>query len=398
MTTATETIQASPVSRRRLGIGGAVGGSVLIAALVLGAVPRMARQQRLAAAVTEVSAVPAVSVATVGWATTSATVALPGALTAARTAAIYARTPGYIRERLVDIGSRVRAGQLLASIDAPDLDQQAEQARAIVAQTRAATELAQTNLVRWRALAADGAVTAQELDQMRAACDGAVANQHSAEANLRRLAELQEYKRVVAPFAGVITARNVDAGALIGTAGGVSEALPAGGGSTPGSLFTVAQTDTLSVYVTVPEDYAAAVATGKTAIVTVPALPGDTLRGRVARTAGALDATARTLLTEVRVANPAGVFLPGMYADVRLTLGAGAPPLSVPATALVIRDGPPQVVIVDADSTVHYQAISIGRDHGSWVEVTGGIADGVRIVINPPDDLPNGARVRVLVQ
>jgi len=299
---------------------------------------------------------------------------------------------------LVDIGSRVRAGQLLASIDAPDLDQQAEQARAIVAQTRAATELAQTNLVRWRALAADGAVTAQELDQMRAAFDGAVANQHSAEANLRRLAELQEYKRVVAPFAGVITARNVDAGALIGTAGGVSEALPAGAGSTPGSLFTVAQTDTLSVYVTVPEDYAAAVATGKTAIVTVPALPGDTLRGRVARTAGALDATARTLLTEVRVANPAGVFLPGMYADVRLTLGAGAPPLSVPATALVIRDGPPQVVIVDADSTVHYQAISIGRDHGSWVEVTGGIADGVRIVINPPDDLPNGARVRVLVQ
>jgi len=149
MTPATETIQASPVSRRRLGIGGAVGGSVLITALVLGAVPRMARQQRLAAAVTEVNAVPVVTVATVGRAATSATVALPGALTAARTAAIYARTPGYVRERLVDIGSRVRAGQLLAYIDAPDLDQQAEQARAVVAQMRAARELAQANLVRW---------------------------------------------------------------------------------------------------------------------------------------------------------------------------------------------------------------------------------------------------------
>jgi RND family efflux transporter MFP subunit len=367
----------------------------LIAALVLGAVPRMARQQRLAAAVTEVNAVPVVTIATVGRAATSATVALPGALTAARTAAIYARTPGYVRERLVDIGSRVRAGQLLAFIDAPDLDQQAEQARAVVAQMRAARELAQANLVRWRALVADSVVTAQEFDQMQAAFNGAVAGQSSAAANLRRLSQLQEYKRVVAPFAGVITARNVDAGALVGTAGGVSEVLPAGSGSAPGSLFTVAQTDTLSVYVTVPEDYAAAVATGKTAIVTVPALPGDTLRGRVVRTAGSLDATARTLLTEVRVANPTGVFLPGMYADVQLALGAGAPPLSVPATALVIRDGPPQVAIVDTDSTVHYRTVSIGRDHGSWVEVTGGLTDGARIVVSPSEDLQEGARVRV---
>ena len=397
MTTASETTQASPVSRRRLGIGGAVGGSVLIAALVLGAVPRMGQQQRLAAAVTEVRALPVVSVATVERATTGATVALPGALTAVRTAAIYARTPGYVRERLVDIGSRVRAGQLLAYIDAPDLDQEVEQAQAVVAQMRAATELANANLMRWRALAADSAVTVQELDQMQATFDGAVAGQRSAAANLRRLLQLQEYKRVVAPFAGVITARNVDPGALVGTAGGVSETLPAGSGSAPGSLFTIAQADTLSVYVTVPEDYAAAVATGKPAIVTVPSLPGDTLRGRVARTAGSLDAVARTLLTEVRVANPTGVFLPGMYADVQLTLGAGTPPLSVPATALVIRDGPPQVVIVDADSTVHYRTVNIARDHGSWVEVTGGLADGARIVVSPSEDLQEGARVRVAV-
>jgi len=395
MSAVPETIQPSPISRRRVGIVGAIGGSVLIAALVLGVVPRVAQQQRLSAAVAEGSVVPVVTVVTVGRATASSSVALPGALTAARTAAIYARTPGYVSRRFVDIGSRVRAGQLLADIDAPDLDQQVVQAQAVVAQMRAATALAMANLTRWRALAADSAVTVQELDQMQATFDGAVAGQRSAAANLGRLLQLQEYERVVAPFAGVITARNVDPGALVGTAGGVSEVLPAGSGSAVGSLFTVAQTDTLSVYVTVPEDYAAAVAIGKPVIVTVPALPGDTLRGRVVRTAGSLDATARTLLTEVRVANPTGVFLPGMYADVQLAIGAGVPPLSVPATALVIRDGPPQIVVVDADSTVHYRTISIGRDHGSWVEVTGGLTDGARIVVSPSEDLQEGARVRV---
>src|SRR2546426_1111507 len=240
---------------------------------------------------------------------------LPGALTAVQTAAIYARTPGYVRRRLVDIGSRVRAGQLLADIDAPDLDQQVAQARGLVAQTRAAQELAQANLVRWQALAVDSAVTAQEVDQMQAAFNEAVANSKSAEANLQRLVELQAYERVVAPFAGVITARNVDAGALVGTAGGVSGTLTPATRSAPGSLFTGGQTGTPSVYVTVPEDKAPAVAIGEPALVTLPPPPGDTLRGRVARTAGALDATARTLLTEVRVANPTGVFLPGLDAQ-----------------------------------------------------------------------------------
>ena len=389
-----------PASPRRRGVravGGAIAGGVLAATLLTGIMPRVGQRHRLAAGATAAGvSLPSVTVTTVTHDTSPSSVSLPGALTAVQTAAIYARTPGYVRRRLVDIGSRVRAGQLLADIDAPDLDQQVTQARGVVAQTRAARELAQANLVRWRALAADSAVTAQELDQMQAAFDEAVANLNSAEANLQRLVQLQLYERVVAPFAGVITARNVDPGALVGTAGGVSGTSPAGSGSAPGSLFTVAQTDTLSVYVTVPEDNAAAVAIGKPAVVTVPALPGDTLRGRVARTAGALDATARTLLTEVRVANPTGVFLPGMYAQVQLALGAGAPPLRVPATALVIRDGPPQVVTVGADSVARYQTVTIGRDFGTWVEVTGGLADGSVVVVNPADDLSEGARVRVV--
>ena len=387
---------AFPRGRGIRGLGVAIVGGVLAAILLTGIAPRVAQRHRLAATAAAVGvAVPTVSVTTVRRDTSPSSVSLPGALTAVQTAAIYARTPGYVRRRFVDIGSRVRAGQLLADIDAPDLDQQVVQARGVVAQTRAALELAQANLARWRALAADSAVTAQELDQMQAAFDEAVANATSAAADLQRLLQLQAYERVVAPFAGVITARNVDPGALVGTAGGVSGTLPAGSGSAPGSLFTIAQTDTLSVYVTVPEDYAGAVAIGKPAVVTLPALPGDTLRGRVARTAGSLDATARTLLTEVRVANPKSAFLPGMYAQVKLALGPGTPPLRVPATALVIRDGPPQVVTVAPDSTAHYQTVTIGRDLGSWVEVTGGLAQGMRIVINPPGDLQDGARVRV---
>ena len=389
-----------PASPRRRGVravGGAIAGGVLAATLLTGIVPRVGQRHRLAAGATAAGvSLPSVTVTTVTHDTSPSSVSLPGALTAVQTAAIYARTPGYVRRRLVDIGSRVRAGQLLAEIDAPDLDQQVTQARGVVAQTRAARELAQANLVRWRALAADSAVTAQELDQMQAAFDEAVANLNSAEANLQRLVQLQVYERVVAPFAGVITARNVDPGALVGTAGGVSGTSPAGSGSAPGSLFTIAQADTLSVYVTVPEGYAAAVAIGQPAVVTLPALPGDTLRGRVARTAGSLDATARTLLAEVRVANPKSAFLPGMYAQVQLALGAGTPPLRVPATALVIRGGPPQVVTVAPDSTARYLTVTIGRDLGSWVEVTGGLADGSVVVVNPADDLRDGARVRVV--
>ncbi len=386
----------SPRRGRITWLWAGIAGGVLAALLLIGIAPRVAQQHRLTSAATAVGVtLPSVSVTTVTRDTSPSSVSLPGALTAVQTAALYARTPGYVRRRLVDIGSRVRAGQLLADIDAPDLDQQVVQARGAVAQMRAALELARANLARWRALAVDSAVTAQELDQMQAAFDGAVASLNSAEANLQRLVQLQAYERVVAPFAGVITARNVDLGALVGPAGGVSATLPAGTGSALGSLFTIAQTDTLSVYVTVPEDYAAVVAIGKHAVVTVPALPGDTLRGRVARTAGSLDPAARTLLTEVRVANPTGVFLPGMYAQVQLALGVGSAPLRVPATALVIRDGPPQVVTVAPDSTAHYQTVTIGRDLGSWIEVTGGLADGSMVVVNPADDLRDGARVRV---
>jgi membrane fusion protein (multidrug efflux system) len=373
----------------------ATAGGVLVLALVLGLVPRITRARRLAAVTAASTDVPVVQVATVGPAPASSTVTLPATLAPIETAPIYGRAPGYVGRTLVDIGARVQRGDLLAQIEAPELDHQVDQAGASAAQARASLELARVELARWRSMAGDSAVTADELDQKRAAFNVATATLNSAEANWRELRQLQSYERVVAPFSGVITARNVSPGALVGTAGAVSGDLPSGAGSAAGSLFQLARIDTIAVYATVPEDDAGAVKVRATAAVTVPALPGDTLRGVVARTANALDPAARTLLAEVDVANPTGAFLPGAYAQVAITLDHARSVLQLPATALIIRDGPPQVLTVGADSTARYTTVTIGRDYGTWVEVTGGLARGASVVVNPPDGLPGGQRVSV---
>jgi len=381
---------SSPIKTSALIVTGA-----LLAAVIVGVAPRLTRQKRLAAVVAANTGMAAVSVARVDYAPSAATVSLPATLAAIESAPIYARVPGYIGATNVDIGSRVRKGDLLARIEAPELDHQVEQARAAVAQAQASLHLARVELARWQSMAADSAVTADELDQKTAASNVATATLNSAEANLRQLRQLQSYEQVVAPFSGVITARNVTAGALVGTAGAVSGSLPSAMGSVPGSLFQLARIDTLAVYVTVPEESADGVQIGKPAMVTVPAFPGDTLPGRIARTANALDPNARTLLAEVDVANPSGSFLPGAYAQVQITLSRTKSALRVPATALVIRSGPVQVVTVGPDSTLSYSTVTIGRDYGSWVEVTGGLAPGARVVLNPTDDLQAGQRVRV---
>jgi RND family efflux transporter MFP subunit len=322
-------------------------------------------------------------------------VTLPATLSAIENAPIYARVAGYVGRTMVDIGSRVQKGDLLARIDAPELDHQVAQSRAVVAQNQASLRLAQVELARWRSMAIDSAVTADELDQKTAAFNVATATLNSAEANLRQLRQMQSYEQVVAPFSGVITARNVTAGALVGAAGAVSGSLPSAMGSVPGSLFQLARIDTLAVYVTVPEENVDAVQVGKTAMATVSAFPTDTLHGRIARTTNALDPNARTLLAEVDVPNPSGKFLPGAYAQVQIPLSKSTSALQVSATALIIRSGPPQVLVVGPDSKLSYSTVTIGRDFGSWVEVTGGLAPGARVVLNPTDDLQAGQQVRV---
>jgi RND family efflux transporter MFP subunit len=387
----------TPHARRRTIIAAVVVIVVLILALVVGIRPRQAQSKRLAAVVaTATNAVPVVNVALVTTAPSNPTVILPGTLQPMLTTSVYARTPGYLRRILVDIGSRVSAGELLAVIDAPDLDQQVVQARGFAAQARASLQLATAELARWRALAAGGAVTADELDQKVAAFNMATATLNAAEADLQRLIHLQAFERVVAPFSGVVTQRNVDPGALVGTAGSASTVLATGSGSATGSLFQIARVDSLRVYVDVPEEYAMGLRVGTPAVVTVPQLPRDTLQGRVTKTARSLDPTTRTLLTEVDVANATGFYLPGMYAQAQMRIAQVAEPLQLPATALVIRAGPPQVVTVGPNSTVRYQNVQIGRDHGAWLEVTGGLANGAAVVVNPPDNLRDGVRVRTL--
>jgi RND family efflux transporter MFP subunit len=377
---------------RRIGL---VLGCLFVAALVLGLVPRITRTRRLAAVVAADTGMASVNVATITYAPSASTVTLPATLAAIENAPIFARVAGYVGRTMVDIGARVRSGDLLARIDAPELDHQVEQAHAAVAQAQASLQLTRVELARWRSMAVDSAVTADELDQKASAFNVATATLNSAAANLRQLRQLQSYEQVVAPFSGVITARNVTAGALVGTAGAVSGSLPSAAGSVAGSLFQLARIDTLAVYVTVPEDNADAVQVGKPAIATVAAFPAETLRGRIARTSNALDPNARTLLAEVDVPNPSGSFLPGAYAQVQITLSRTKSALQVPATALVIRSGPPQVVTVGPDSTLRYSTVTIGRDFGNWVEVTGGLAPGARVVLNPTDDLQAGQRIRV---
>ena len=384
-----------PDAARRLHWTAAVLLGVLAAALVLGIAPRIGRQKQTAAVVAANSALPTVSVTTIQPATGPSITTLPGTLAPIETSPIFARATGYISRLPVNIGSRVRQGDLLAVIEAPELDHQVEAARATLAQTRATHRLAQATLGRYRSMWADSTVTAQEVDSAQAGFGVAAANVNNAAATLRQLMQLQRYERVVAPFSGVVTARNINLGAFVGAAGAVTGSLPSGAGSTTGSLFELARVDTLAVYVTVPEDLVSGVKVGSAAVVTATALVGDTLRGRVARTANALDPAARTLLTEVDVANPSGTFLPNMYAQVELSLVGATKALRVPATALVIRDGPPQVVTVGPDSTVRYATVTIGRDYGSWVEVTGGLAAGANIVLNPPDDLRAGQRVGI---
>jgi RND family efflux transporter MFP subunit len=384
-------------SRRRAVIGVVIVAGLLVLALAAGVLPRRAQSKRLTAAVASATAaVPVVSVVRVTTAPGNATVILPGTLQPMLTTAVYARPPGYLRRILVDIGTRVRTGDLLAVIDAPDLDQQVVQARGVAAQARASLQLASAELARWRSLSAGGAVTADELDQKVAAFNMARATLNAAEADLARLIHLQAYERVVAPFSGVITQRNVDPGALVGTTGSASTNLGAGSGSAAGSLFQIARVDSLRVYLSVPEEYAMSLRIGTAAVVTLPQLSRDTLAGRVTKTSRSVDPSSRTLLAEVDVANRTGFYLPGTYAQAQLGIDQIAAPLQLPATALVIRAGPPQVVTVGSNATVRYQNVQLGRDHGAWLEVTGGLANGATVVVNPPDDLQNGARVRAV--
>lgn len=391
----------TPASGARLRRIAIVSVAVLLVLLVVTLLPRLTVHRELLADAAARDSAPSVEVTTVQRATPGSVVTLPGTVQPLHESAIYARVSGYVRRWHADIGSLVRQGAVLVDIDAPELEQNVQQARSQVAMSHAALDLARADLARWNSLARDSAVTGQELDQKRAAFASAQANTGAAEANLRRLVQTGQYTRVVAPFTGVITARNVDIGALITPAGATSAPMTNGGGSAAaaGSLFRIAQTDTVRTYVTVPAMYATSVRPGLAAEVQVQGIPGRTFAGLLSRTSASLDAATRTLLAEIDIPNRDFAILPGMYAQVTLHFPRATPPLLVPSSALVIRSGGPQVMVAnrakDGTATVHLQSVTVGRDYGSTMEIVDGLVDGSTIVTTPNADLDEGTKVRV---
>ncbi|HEV7836966.1 MAG TPA: efflux RND transporter periplasmic adaptor subunit, partial [Gemmatimonadaceae bacterium] len=367
----------APMANRRVLWLGVVAAIVLIGLLIVGILPRRSLQKQLNTQVASAAtALPIIAVAKAQRPTAPNTVMLPGTMEALHEAALYARVPGYVRRWYADLGTPVRAGQILADIDVPELQQSVLQARAQLAQMQSALVLARSNLERWRLLAADSAVTAQELQMMQQAYDAAAANVRAAEAFLRGLMSTLQYAQVRAPFSGIVTARNVENGALITAAGASSAPLTAGGSQfssattvAAASLFRVAQTDTMRVYISVPQPYVASIHTGLPADLVIANLNNQTFRGTIVRTAGAVDPSTRTLLAEVDVPNPGRVLLPGMYAQVRITVDRVNAPLTIPSTALVSRASGPQVIelIPDANgrATVHLRSVQVARDYGA---------------------------------
>ena len=391
-----------------------LGVTLLIAAAFLGGyIPLKKRESViLNQAREQEEALPRVDVMEVGRSTSKSDLELPGNIQAVTEAPILARADGYVKTRMVDIGDRVRSGQPLAEIEAPELDQQVLQARANLQQTTAALdqalanqrqgkanmELARVTADRWKTLAGKGVVSRQENDQYQAQYQAQVANLDSlekavaaarsnvaaAEANVSRLNEVQSYRVVKAPFDGIITLRNVDVGALVNA------------GNT--LLYRVAQMNVLRTYVNVPQSNSDSIHVGQTAQLTVSNLPGRKFAGTVARTANSLDPNSRTMLVEVQVQNKDRVLLPGMYALVDLSSPRANPPVLLPGDALIVRADGTEVAVVRPDHTIHLQRIQVGRDYGDKLEIVSGLQPGDLVIANPSDTIHEGVKVDPVAQ
>jgi RND family efflux transporter MFP subunit len=308
-------------------------------------------------------------------------VSLPGTLQGFVQAPIGARATGYLRRWTHDIGTHVEKGELLAEIDSPELDQQLSQAIAARQQAAASLSLAKSTVERWEALRKKDVVAQQELDEKRSTDAQAKANLAAFDANVERLRELEAFKRVVAPFPGVITRRNVDVGDLIDT-------------NTGRALFVLTQTDPLRVYVNVPQAYAHLVKAGQQVIVTQAEISGRKFQGRVERTSGAIDTATRTMQVEVALPNRDGALLPGAYVQVQLPLAASGDML-LNANAVLFRSEGVRVASVDDAGKVKLLPVRLGRNYGDRIEVLEGLKGNERLVLNPPDSLADGDVVTV---
>lgn len=363
-----------------------VVGAVLLVLILGGAFifTTRVRNQRVLADETQEQAVPSVAVVHPIAENSDQALVLPGSLQAYVESPIYARTNGYLIKWYKDIGSRVRQGELLADIDTPEVDQELMQAKATRQQVAAQLDIAKISAQRWENLRKTDSVSQQETDTQTNSYQQAVANLAAAAANVKRLEQLEQFKHVYAPFAGVITKRNVDPGWLINA-----------GAATGTQMFNIARIDPLRVFVSVPQPYAPGIKNGMKASVILQEFPGQKFQGIVARTAEAIDPTTRTLLTEVDVPNKDGRLLPGSFGEVHFLVGTNAQKVTIPVNAMLFRKEGPQVAVVGADKRVQLRPISIGRDFGTTLEIVGGVSTEDWIIVNPADSLENGQQVRV---
>ncbi len=387
--------EARPLANRRIGVIIAVVAAVFVVAFLIGTLPRLSNARALAA-VARGDSVASVEIERIARAPKTTNIALPGTLEPLHQAAIYARTSGYVKQWNADIGRTVHAGEVLAVIETPDLDEQLAQSRATLEQARSGLELARVEQQRWAAMVKDSVVTVDEYDQKTQAAQASAATVAAAQADVARLTALQSFERVTAPFDGIVTGRNVDVGAFVQAGGGTGTSMPSNGSAAPSSLFQMVQTDTVRVYITVPQSDATAIEPGQVADVRVQEFPNQVFAGRVVRTARAVDPQSRTLLTEVQIINPKRLLLPGMYAEIRFVLSRANPPMIVPATALLPLTDGVHVIEVGADGRVQHRKLRIVRDYGDYMEVDGGVSEGESVVLNPGDDLPDGTKVHAV--
>ena len=364
-----------------------VVGVALLVLLVAGALTLINREshERALAKETELETIPTVAVVHPLAEKPDEELVLPGSLLAYEESPIYARTNGYLVRWYKDIGSRVKEGELLADIDTPEVDQELNQTRAARQQIVAQLELAKISADRWENLRKTDSVSAQEADQQTSGYRQAQANLAAADANVKRLEQLEGFKKVYAPFSGVITKRNVDPGALIN----------AGAGAAGRELFDIARVDPLRVYTSVPQAYAPFIRVGEITTVTLQEFPGQKFTAKVARTAEAIDPNTRTLLTEVDVPNKDGRLLPGSFGEVHFAVGSNVNKVTVPVNAMLFRSQGSQLAVVGPDKKIHLRAIAIGKDYGTTLEILAGVSIEDQVVINPPDSLEDGQAVNL---
>ena len=373
---------ARPIPRK-FAIAGA--GFVLlgIAVVAYGLGTRQAQDAHLQD-VTEAQAAPVVAVVTPASASNQAALELPGRLEAYIQAPIYARVPGYLKSWKHDIGAKVKAGDVLAEIDTPDLDQQLAQARADLSVARANAKLAQIGAERWQSLASTDAVAKQDVDQRTFTWNANIAQVQAAQASVDRLVAMEGFKRLSAPFDGIVTARETDIGALINV-----------GASGGAQLFVVSETAKLRVFVNVPQNFVPSVPPGTKATISVPEHPGKTYSGTVDASSQAVNPSTGTTLMQLIVDNTAGEMMPGDYAGIHLQMASAAHVLTVPSSALIFDAKGLSVATVQTDNRVLLKPVSIERDLGTIVELASGVSSSDRVIENPPDGIGTGTTVRV---